>query len=120
MPIFRKISVIVFSLRKVKNMVWTQVCNIALLPTGTTKQFNVKDCEVLLINIGDKIFCLDARCTHAGAPLEEGQLDGEILTCPWHGSQFQVTDGKVIKGPAEKQLRTYLVNIKDDKVFIEL
>jgi 3-phenylpropionate/trans-cinnamate dioxygenase ferredoxin component len=104
----------------VKIVVWAKVCSIEVLPQGTLKQFYVKDCEVLLMNINNKFFCLDARCTHAGAPLEEGQLDGEVLTCPWHGSQFQVTDGKVIKGPAEKQLKIYPIIVKDNWVFIEL
>jgi len=107
-------------LKKVNVVVWVKACSVEFLSSGTIKQFYIRDCEVLLMNINHKFFCLDARCTHAGAPLEEGQLDGEVLTCPWHGSQFQVTDGKVIKGPAEKRLKTYPVNVKDDSVFIEL
>ncbi len=101
-------------------MAFVKVCSLDVVPSGTLKQFNVKDCEVLIINRDGKFSCLDARCTHAGAPLEEGSLEGNVLTCPWHGSQFRITDGAVLRGPAEKQLRTYPVAVQDGAVFIEL
>jgi nitrite reductase/ring-hydroxylating ferredoxin subunit len=84
------------------------------------KEFDIKDCEVLIINRGDRCFCVDARCTHAGAPLSEGSLEGEVLTCPWHGSQFRISDGSVLRGPAENALKTYAVVVKDNWVFVEV
>lgn len=84
------------------------------------KKFDIKDCEVLIINLENRFFCVDARCTHAGAPLSEGSLEGEVLTCPWHGSQFRISDGSVIRGPAENALQTYAVVVKDNWVFVEV
>ena len=52
-----------------------------MLPVGELKSFKIKGQEVLVVNVGKKIFSLDARCTHAGAPLAEGTLDEEVLTC---------------------------------------
>lgn len=101
-------------------MALVKVCSLEIIPAGTMKQFFVKDCEVLIINSNNQLYCLDARCTHAGAPLEEGAIDGNVLTCPWHGSQFNITDGSVLKGPAEKELKKYLVAVKDNSVFIEV
>jgi nitrite reductase/ring-hydroxylating ferredoxin subunit len=101
-------------------LVSVKVCSLDVIPSGTIKQFNIKDCEVLIINDNGQFSCLDARCTHAGAPLEEGILEGDVLTCPWHGSQFRITDGSVVRGPAEKQLKTYLVTVADGAVFIDL
>jgi len=97
-----------------------KVCRLNVIPAGTMKQFYVKDFEVLLVNSGNQLRCLDARCTHAGAPLEEGTLEGDVLTCPWHGSQFRITDGTVVRGPAENPLRSYPVAVKDEEVFIEV
>jgi nitrite reductase (NADH) small subunit len=97
-----------------------KVCSRDLVPTGTLKQFYVKDCEILIINSNNEIYCLDARCTHAGAPLEEGSINSDVLTCPWHGSQFNITNGSVLKGPAEKELKKYPVTIKANIIFIEL
>ena len=97
-----------------------KVCNLKEISPGTMKQFKVIDREVLLIRTKGQVMCLDARCTHAGAPLEEGTLEGDVLTCPWHGSQFRITDGSVMRGPAEKPIKVHLVTVKDEIVFIEI
>ncbi len=98
----------------------TKICNLDSVPPGTLRQFNVKDNEILVVNVDGEISCVGARCTHAGAPLEEGTIEGEVLTCPWHGSQFRVADGSVLRGPAEKPLRAYKATIRGGSVFIEL
>jgi nitrite reductase/ring-hydroxylating ferredoxin subunit len=97
-----------------------KVCSVEIVPVGNMKQFYLSDSEILVVNFGGQIFCLDGRCTHAGAPLAEGTLAGEVLTCPWHGSQFKVTNGSVLRGPAEKQLKLYVSTVKDGFVFIDI
>ncbi len=72
------------------------------------------------MKLSEKIYCLDGRCSHAGAPLAEGTLDGEVLTCPWHYSQFNITNGEILRGPAYKQLKAYRVEEKGNTVFIDL
>ena len=62
------------------------------------KQFDLRDREFLVANLAGKFYCLDGRCTHAGSPLAEGTLKGEILTCSWHYSRFNITDGSVVNG----------------------
>jgi nitrite reductase/ring-hydroxylating ferredoxin subunit len=98
----------------------TKLCDKNILPSGEFRSFRVKGREFLALNVSSKIFCLDGRCTHAGAPLAEGVLDGVVLTCPWHYSQFNITSGKVIRGPAQKPLRTYHVEEKENAYYIEL
>ncbi len=97
-----------------------KVSSLDLIPSGTMKQFFVKEHEILIININGRFYGLSARCAHAGAPLAEGTLDGEILTCPWHYSQYRITDGTVIRGPAERNLETFAVIVKDDYLFIDV
>ncbi len=97
-----------------------KLCDKSDLPVGELKAFKVKGLEVLAVNLDDRIFCLAGRCTHAGAPLAEGVLEGEVLTCPWHYSQFNVANGLVLRGPAEKPLTTYRIEEKDDSLFIDL
>lgn len=97
-----------------------KVSSLDLIPSGTMKQFFVKEHEILIININGRFYGLSARCAHAGAPLAEGTLDGEILTCPWHYSQYKITDGTVIRGPAERNLETFAVIVKDDYLFIDV
>lgn len=97
-----------------------KLCDKEFLPLNQLRSFKVKGHEILAINIGGRVFCLDGRCTHAGAPLSEGTLDGEVLTCPWHYSQFNVTDGSVIRGPAYKPLKVYTVKEKEKTVLVDL
>jgi len=97
-----------------------KVCKIDAVSSGDFKQFNIQETEVLVINSNGRFFCLAARCTHAGAPLAEGELVGDTLKCPWHGSIFKITDGAVLKGPAVKPLKAYSYVLKDDYITIEI
>jgi nitrite reductase/ring-hydroxylating ferredoxin subunit len=96
-----------------------KVCRIDEIPPGEAKQFYLGENEILVINLSGRYFCLAARCTHAGAPLVEGEIIEDVLICPWHGSNFRVTDGSVLKGPAERPLRAYPSVIKGDNLFVE-
>lgn len=97
-----------------------RICKKDDIPAGSMKQFDVKENEFLIVNTGEGIYCLDARCTHAGAPLAEGNLDGDVLTCPWHYSQFNVSDGSVVRGPANNPLNIYNITVRDGQLFVEL
>ena len=99
---------------------FVKLCDKNILPLGELRSFKIKGHEILAVNVNGKIFCLDGRCTHAGAPLSEGTLDGEVLTCPWHYSQFNITNGTVLRGPAYKPLKSYLVEERENFVFIDL
>jgi nitrite reductase/ring-hydroxylating ferredoxin subunit len=98
----------------------TKLCDKNLLSSGEFRSFKVKGQDIIAVNLSGKIYCLDGRCTHAGASLAEGTLDGEVLTCPWHYSQFNVTTGEVLRGPAYKQLDTYIAQIKENSIYIEI
>ena len=101
-------------------MTQVKVCSLDVVPSGSMKQFYLMEREVLIVNLNGQFYCLDARCTHAGAPLTEGTLNGDVLTCPWHGSQFRITNGIVLKGPAEKELKAYSVTVRDNFLFVEV
>ena len=85
---------------------FVKLCDKQVLPLGELRSFKIRGIEVLAVNLDGKFSCLDGRCTHAGAPLAEGTLEGEILTCPWHYSQFNITNGQVLRGPAYKPLKS--------------
>ncbi|HKZ49654.1 MAG TPA: non-heme iron oxygenase ferredoxin subunit [Candidatus Nanoarchaeia archaeon] len=81
---------------------------------------SVKGKKLALFKIGKKVYCIDNTCTHAGGPLCEGDLDGTIITCPWHGSKFDVKTGKVVGPPAKKPVKNYKVTIKGGEVFVDV
>ena len=65
--------------------------------------------DVAVFNV-DGIFCAtQGKCTHKQGPLSEGKLEGSTVTCPWHGAQFNVCTGAVLRGPAKDPLKTYRV-----------
>jgi len=101
---------------------------------GMKKKVQLQGHEVLLVKIGDSYYAVSNRCPHMGGDLSKGSLEGTIVTCPRHGSQFDIRDGKVIrwlKGsgllsavgkvlkPAEP-LETYTVKIEGDVILVNI
>lgn len=76
--------------------------------------------DILVVNLNNRLFCLEARCTHVGASLAEGDLVGEVVVCPWHGSRFNATNGSVLRGPAQKPLKVYPSTVKENVLLVEL
>ena len=112
----------------------TEVGNIEEIENGTMKNISVDGHEILLARIDDQYYATDNRCPHMGGNLSQGKLQGTIVTCPKHSSQFDLKDGRVVRwlkgsgvvsavGKALKSPRplvTYRVNVKDDKILIEM
>ena len=70
--------------------------------------------EVAVFNVDGGFCATQAACPHRLGPLNEGTLDGSTVTCPWHGSQFNVCTGAVVRGPAKDALKTYAVTVAGD------
>ena len=75
---------------------------------------------VLVVRRGNLLRALAATCSHAGGPLDEGTLDGDIVTCPWHGSRFCMRDGRVRGGPATFPQPSLVVREVDGRVEVKL
>lgn len=75
---------------------------------------------IALYHLSGRLWATADACPHAGASLCEGELDGDVVTCPRHGSQFRVTDGARLRGPADLELRTFPVVIEAGDAFVEL
>jgi len=74
-----------------------KVCATSDVTPGTMKHFSVEGYDVLVANIDGNFFAIDNRCPHMGGDLSAGKLEGNIVTCPRHSSQFDVRDGKFIR-----------------------
>ena len=75
---------------------------------------------VCLAKVDGQVCAFTDNCTHISGPLNEGELDGDVLTCPWHGAQFNVRTGKVLRGPARQDILTYPVKIEGESILIQL
>ena len=78
---------------------WLEVANVHEIPLGTLKHVEVNDREIAIANVNGNFYTIDDRCGHASARLSSGGLGGNIVTCPLHGAQFDVTTGKKLSEP---------------------
>ncbi|MEJ2244425.1 MAG: Rieske (2Fe-2S) protein [Candidatus Bathyarchaeota archaeon] len=101
-------------------MVFTKLIKVDLIPKNGLKYLVVGNHEIMVFNFRNNFYCYDARCTHAGAPLFDGEIKDKFIVCPWHDSRFSIIDGSVVDGPATESLRAYSVKIKDDFLYVDI
>lgn len=91
------------------------------VPNGQMLRVDIADRRLCLINIEDKIYVLDDRCSHADFSLAEGMLDVEAkeVECPKHGALFDVETGKALCLPATQPVKKYEVTIIDGRILLE-
>jgi nitrite reductase (NADH) small subunit len=97
-----------------------KVAEVKEVSPGSGKVVQAGSTTLALFNIAGKFYAIDNRCTHVGGPLGEGKIAGTIVTCPWHGSQFDVTTGQVVAGPARRPETTYPVRIQGGAVYVDM
>ncbi len=85
---------------------------------GECKTGIVDGRQVTIFNVDGQLYATQAECTHRGGPLCEGAFFGEIVTCPWHGSEFNVRTGAVITPPAQEPLKRYKVTVENGKIVL--
>ena len=102
------------------------------LGSGGLKGASIEDHEMLVARVGDEYFITDARCPHMHGYLPDGKLEGTIITCPRHHSQFDVRDGHVVRWTDwegamlsvgkllrhARPLRTFAVKIEGENILV--
>ena len=76
--------------------------------------------EIVVVNLGGTYYAMGNRCTHMGCMLSDGSLKGGNVTCPCHGSIFDVRTGSVIKGPAKKPEPAYRTKIEGEQILADV
>ena len=89
------------------------------VPPGTGRAVEVEGRAVALFNVGGTFYAIDGTCLHRGGPVGEGDLEDEIVTCPWHGWQYDVTTGRNVMDP-DIGLAQYEVEIENGVVKVAL
>ena len=97
---------------------YIEVAKTSDIPAGEGKVVKVSGKDVALFNVNGKFYAIDNTCKHHGGPLGEGFLDGNVVTCPWHGWQYDVTTGNNIVLPAH--VRTFKTKVENGKVFVDV
>jgi nitrite reductase/ring-hydroxylating ferredoxin subunit len=89
------------------------------VPDGEMRVLDIAGSKVSIAASGGRLFAFDDICTHRGCSLGAGQLAGTTVTCPCHGSQFDVTSGAVIRGPAQQPVRSRVVEVDGKDLLVE-
>jgi nitrite reductase/ring-hydroxylating ferredoxin subunit len=99
-------------------MAEVKVAQVGDVAPGTGTVVDVNGTAVAVFNVGGTFYATANACTHMGGPLGEGTLEGTTVTCPWHGIQFNVTSGQLVRGPARRPVATYKVRVEGNDVFV--
>ena len=89
------------------------------LGEGELAAFNVGGERIAVANVSGTLHAFDDTCTHLGCSLADGDLEGTVVTCPCHGSRFDVTTGDVLLGPAREPVRSYSVRVENQALQVE-
>lgn len=97
---------------------WTDVAARADLAPDKPLRVTAGGVPVMLVHHDGDIYALSATCVHAGGPLDEGEVVGDCIRCPWHSSRFELADGTVVRGPASSDQPAWEVRVEADRVYV--
>ncbi len=113
---------------------FVEVPEAADIGEGAMRTVSVSGHELLIARVSGRYFAVDGRCPHFGGKLAQGKLEGTVVTCPLHGSQFDLSDGRVIKWTnwtglkasiarvlkQPRSLRVYQVRVENGRLMVNL
>lgn len=99
---------------------WADAADAAELAAGEPKAVVVDDTPVLLLRHAHGVHAIHDRCSHRGCLLSEGEVDGEVIECPCHGSRFRLDDGSIERGPATQAQPSFAVRESDGRIQVQL
>lgn len=78
---------------------YVKVGQVEDFAVGSLKKVMFNGIDLVVANVSGKLYAITNTCTHRGGPLDQGELEGSVVICPWHGGQFEVTTGKAVGPP---------------------
>lgn len=100
-------------------MAFVRAGKTAEVAQGTIREFQVNGKAIAVAHVGGTFYAISNTCLHQGGPLGAGPLEGNIVTCPWHGWEYDVTTGK-IKQNATVGVPCYQVEVRGDEIFVDV
>lgn len=98
---------------------WHKLAAVSEIPEGTGKEFTAAGRIVALFHVQSQFHAIDGICAHQGGPIAKGQLDGEIVTCPWHGWQYDVRSGQHCLNPRICQT-AFEVKVENGEIYVRV
>jgi nitrite reductase/ring-hydroxylating ferredoxin subunit len=94
------------------------ICKVSDISPENPYRFNLSDREqIVIFQTAQKYYALENRCPHAGALLHEGTIEGQILTCIWHGWKFDLESGQSLT-EYWASVKTYSLNVKENSIYL--
>jgi 3-phenylpropionate/trans-cinnamate dioxygenase ferredoxin component len=108
-------------------MSFIEIAKVEEIPEGQMKLFTMGDKNILIASFEGGFYAINGKCTHMGGDLSKGKLEGKVVTCPRHGSRFDVTTGACIGGPKIGFIKlkandetTYEVKVEDKSIKVNI
>lgn len=95
---------------------YVKVATTSDIPPGAGRRLEAGGRKLAIFNVEGTFYAIDDTCTHRGGPLSVGELEGQRVTCPWHGAVFDVTTGSVLGPPAPREVASYPVRVQGDEI----
>jgi len=100
-------------------MAFVRAANTGDIPPGTIREFQLEGTAVAVANVDGRFYAINNICVHRGGPLADGPLEGAVVTCPWHGWQYDVRTGKVGQSPTVG-VACYPVEVRGEEIFVNV
>jgi len=91
------------------------------LAPGAMKKVTVEGMDdIVVANVAGKFYAMRGVCNHQGGPLAEGELEANVITCPWHGAKWDVTSGKLVEFAVDLDPEpTYKILLEGEDLYVE-
>ena len=97
---------------------FVKVAKTSDIPHGEIKSFEADGEIIAICHVNGKFYAIKDECTHMEYPLSNGILDGETVTCAWHGAKFNVRTGEVLSMPAYEPVETYQIKVEGENIYV--
>ena len=97
---------------------FTRVAELEDLPPGAALSVAFEGDQVAIFNVEGQLYALSDFCTHAGAPLHDGDVCSRAVRCRWHAASFDLETGEPLGGPAASGVSTYPVQASEGGVWL--
>ncbi len=97
-----------------------KVAKISDVPEGEVGSFFASGEPIAICRVAGNFYAFKDECTHQALPLSGGDLNGDSITCCYHGAEFNVKTGKVLCPPASEPLETYEVKVEGEDIFVKI
>lgn len=98
-------------------MAFLRAVKVNEVAPGTICELQLDGKTIALANVDGKFYAIDNTCLHRGGPLGQGELEGKVVTCPWHGWQYDVTTGEKVANP-EIRVEKFEVRVEGDDILV--